>query len=226
MNSEQSSLFAEDRPASPSVWPGSDRARTMTAGSGTRLCALLKSSGPLGAFSRILLESSRWVSTEYWLTWKASSTPQGRLRFRLVRSMPPTSGNGSGSWPTPMAGTPAQKGYNAAGNTDSSRKTKALASWPTPKVSDDNQDRRTMSSTEMEWNREGGSRSSLPLVVKMLATWATPRVGVDYGTAEHCDLSGQVMNGSSAQTENTGALNPEFVCWLMGFPEGWLDFEP
>jgi hypothetical protein len=29
-------------------------------------------------------------------------------------------------WPTPMAGTPAQKGNNAAGNTDSSRKTVAL----------------------------------------------------------------------------------------------------
>src|SRR6185369_17776019 len=38
-----------------------------------------------------------------------------------------------GSWPTPMAGTPAQKGYNEAGNTDSSRKTVAVcpASWPT-----------------------------------------------------------------------------------------------
>lgn len=33
-------------------------------------------------------------------------------------------------WPTPMAGTPAQKGYNEAGNTDSSRKTVALASGP------------------------------------------------------------------------------------------------
>jgi hypothetical protein len=30
------------------------------------------------------------------------------------------------SWPTPMAGTPAQNGYNEAGNTDSSRKTVAL----------------------------------------------------------------------------------------------------
>jgi hypothetical protein len=29
-------------------------------------------------------------------------------------------------WPTARAGTPAQKGYNAAGNTDSSRKTQAL----------------------------------------------------------------------------------------------------
>lgn len=29
-------------------------------------------------------------------------------------------------WPTPMAGTPAQKGYNEAGNTDSGRKTQTL----------------------------------------------------------------------------------------------------
>lgn len=29
-------------------------------------------------------------------------------------------------WPVPMAGTPAQKGYNEAGNTDSSRKTQAV----------------------------------------------------------------------------------------------------
>jgi hypothetical protein len=29
-------------------------------------------------------------------------------------------------WPTPMAGTPAQNGNNAAGNNDSSRKTQAL----------------------------------------------------------------------------------------------------
>ena len=29
-------------------------------------------------------------------------------------------------WPTPMAGTPAQKGYNEVGNTESSRRTEAL----------------------------------------------------------------------------------------------------
>ncbi len=27
--------------------------------------------------------------------------------------------------------------------------------------------------------------------------------------------------GSSATTENSGALNPAFVCWLMGFPAAW-----
>lgn len=35
-----------------------------------------------------------------------------------------------GSWPTPMAGTPAQNGNNEAGNCDSSRKTVAMCQWP------------------------------------------------------------------------------------------------
>ena len=35
-------------------------------------------------------------------------------------------------WPTPMAGTPAQKGYNAAGNNDSSRKTVELCTVEGP----------------------------------------------------------------------------------------------
>jgi hypothetical protein len=29
-------------------------------------------------------------------------------------------------------------------------------------------------------------------------------------------------SGSSAPTEKRGALNPEFVCWLMGFPAAWV----
>jgi hypothetical protein len=32
----------------------------------------------------------------------------------------------------------------------------------------------------------------------------------------------QASNGSSAPTAKRGALNPEFVCWLMGFPQEWV----
>lgn len=32
--------------------------------------------------------------------------------------------------------------------------------------------------------------------------------------------------GSSEPTEKRGALNPEFVCWLMGFPTEWLSCAP
>ena len=65
------------------------------------------------------------------LRWKSLDMLFGQPICRLRGSARRTFDNGCGSWPTPMTGTPAQKGYNEAGNTDSSRKTVALASWPT-----------------------------------------------------------------------------------------------
>lgn len=35
-----------------------------------------------------------------------------------------------------------------------------------------------------------------------------------------------ISSGSSAPTEKRGALNPEFVCWLMGYPVAWLFATP
>jgi len=63
------------------------------------------------------------------------------------------------AWPTPMAGTPAQKGYNEAGNTDSSRKTVALVGWPSPKASN---------TTGAGTRGEGGEN------LQTVASWATP----------------------------------------------------
>lgn len=47
-----------------------------------------------------------------------------------------TMDSGLAAWPTQMAGTPAQKGYNEAGNTDSSRKTVVLVGWCSPTARD------------------------------------------------------------------------------------------
>lgn len=87
--------------------------------------------------SRLQARTASLGSTLYRLTWKRRHTPSERSIPALRASALRTSGNGSTSersgWPTPMAGTPAQKGYNEAGNNDSSRKTVALVSgWPTP----------------------------------------------------------------------------------------------
>ena len=64
-------------------------------------------------------------STWFKMTWKRRATPSRRSISAL--SAETISGSGYGFWPTPMAGTPPQKGYNAAGNTDSSRRTVWLA---------------------------------------------------------------------------------------------------
>jgi hypothetical protein len=70
------------------------------------------------------------------MIWKDVDTPSGRLVSLLRASGRRTSDSGCGSWPTPMAGTPAQNGNNAAGNTDYSRKVVELSSWATSATRD------------------------------------------------------------------------------------------
>lgn len=52
--------------------------RTMTAGSGIRLCASLQPSDPLGPFLKTLLESKTFSSMEFSLKWTAKAIPRQR----------------------------------------------------------------------------------------------------------------------------------------------------
>jgi len=142
------------------------------------------------------------------------------------------------SWPSPMAGTPAQNGYNEAGNTDSSRKTVELVSWPTPRVT---------TNTGGYGNAERGlnpKNCKLEDSVQLAASpWVTPQTK-DFRTGQakryiegkhavsindqvmlaQLTDSGEMPSGSIAATGNgvlSGQLNPGHSRWLMSLPPIW-----
>lgn len=108
---EQSTLFLEDFLASLSVWPGSEKARKITATYGRKCSELYRKQGPLGLLVKMLLESLTWHSKVCFLTWKVSGMKPNVLLFQLVPWMPRTDEIEFGLLPTPVA-TLAHSGFS------------------------------------------------------------------------------------------------------------------
>jgi hypothetical protein len=101
-------------------------------------------------------------------------------------------------WPTPTSLAPARNGQNEAGNSAglvAIRKHAMAASWPTPQA-----------------------RDHFPAHTP---EYVASKKALGHGMANLNDVVAH-SNGSSAPTEKPGALNPEFVCWLMGYPTEWV----
>ena len=144
-------------------------------------------------------------STLFKLTWKEKVTPAGRSVSRLAASGRRTSDKDCGSWPTPCQqdgpnGGPSQgtdrlpgavsltswatpktadcKGapYETTENRRTElRKQAYQASWPTPKLTDDNLSRRSPEAME-RWRNRPNAGSELAEKAD-LASWPTPIVG-------------------------------------------------
>lgn len=206
--------------------------------------------GPLSSWeNRLRRRLARTGSTECLLTWKQRTTPAGRSLSQLVPSTRPIAGTGSGLWPTPAArdwrSEKATDEFYRAWASSPKGKTLpmqiALAMWATP----------TSLALAKNGNNEAGNSAGVVSIrahaLASVALWGTPLAQQANGEPEQflqrkrdsvargnsmgislSDLNMQVKaahgsgrTGSSATTEKPGALNPAFVCWLMGFPAAW-----
>lgn len=181
--------------------------------------------------------------TLFKMTWKERVTPLGRRICRLAASVLRTSGNVSGSWPTPSAsGFEARDvqrleqrrkeckertgNGNGFGLTLGQAVQVHLSSWPTPIQSDATGGPRPP-------GQGSGSAPGLQTAAK-LTSWATPRsteAGHSTGNPERAmnhrsrledqvflAASGQMPSGPTAEMGSIGQLNPAFPCWLQGLP--------
>ena len=82
--------------------------------------------------------------------------------------------------------------------------------------------------------RRRKSRQKRGIDLQTMALWATPKVSTgkyQYGKnrkkilnleGQTAMISGKTDSGSIAPMEKKGSLNPQFSCWLMGFPKEWV----
>ena len=91
----------------------------------------------------------------------------------------------------------------------------SLAGWPTPTV---------------QSNRGPTIKKDGLWDITQLSGWNTPLGGDSIGDAnagkDARKVNGLISNGCIVPTENHGQLNPEFVRWLMGFPQEWGSCAP
>ena len=106
-------------------------------------------------------------------------------------------------WQTPVADDCVDRAkgkWNSRGEPKLSGQAIA-AMWPTPVANDDNKS--PAAHMAMKARMKGGPRNCITSLQVM------------------AKADGAALAGSSDTTEKPGALNPAFVCWLMGFPPEW-----
>ena len=197
-------LICGDTLASRKVQQGSKEARKMTVGSGLLCLPSSKNTDQIGLLEKMLLGTSIWNSTMCLLTWGAKATPQGRLLFQLVPSMPPTGETESGFWHTP--------------NTMDSLPPRGVDALK----------------RQYENNRRGRTEHSTlreqVIYPKPKVMFPTPTANEDAAGTPNGKMQKMLGNcpevrGKTEEEWNSGTLNPMWVEWLMGFPIGWTELE-
>jgi len=219
----------QDIHVNPFLPQGSARERRTTATSGRTSAQSLHTKDHPRTFSKTLMATSVWGSTQCSLTWKPKATPQGRLLFQLAASVHRTEETESGLWATPrttdVTGGPRQldeKGYRVSKTNPNLKFGANLADqvkmWPTPRASEykDCGPVGSKSHTHMY------DRKYLCATVKM---WPTPSASEHKAGLPGDKMQKMLGNHPEVRNSGTGTLNPTWVEWLMGYPKGWTELK-
>ena len=181
--------------------------------------------------------------------WKPWATPWGQSLSKPRARVRTTSETDSGLWPTARAnkrGPPDSHGNVAMWTTPRASPSENRSAKPTPaqmrgkhgeylsvQAAQAAQALWPTTTTTTRDYKDGAYNPSVPINSLLGRTvWPTPMAGTPAqngnNEAGNNDSSRKMvaLAGSSAPTENRGALNPEFVCWLMGYPPEHLSCAP
>lgn len=207
---KQSPSYQAASPASPSPPQGGGKGLRMNAIYGRRCAGLLPSCGPVGCLGKMLLASSIWGSTKRFLTWQKRDTLFSHSYFRLAAS---------------------------AHGMSASELLSLRLMFPTPLASDKGTARDAASldvflSEGGIFRKRNKNGSIWSLSLSAAVFYLTPVASDSFRSTlkpsaydpakKDGNLSAQVVF-QEQPVSDTAALNPDWVEWLMGFPQGWTD---
>lgn len=196
---EQLTLFPEDSHASPSPWLESKREKGMIDTYGRRCSELSPSCARVALSVRTFLESSRLPPGRWSRIWSVLAITSSCLILRLRLSERGTDDQEYSSSESQMWPTPTTVGCTIA----SEKRINLIADGKT-----------TFASNQGE--RGGLSNLREHVLARTKGLWTTP-----------CAADAQGSHGGnnhrSLRTDVAGQLNPMWVEWLMGLPQGWTD---
>ena len=202
--------FPADSHASPFPPLESAKALRMNATCGRKCAGLLPNCGPLGCLGKMLLASSIWGSTKRFLTWQKRDTLFSHSYFRLAAS---------------------------AHGMSASELLSSRLMFPTPLASDKctNRDAQNLDVFLSEggiFRKRNKSGAIWSLSLSAAVYYLTPAASEGYrstlkpeafrNSSPTSNLSAQMI-AQEKPVSDTAALNPDWVEWLMGFPQGWTD---
>ena len=197
-------------PASRSVQQDGRKDLPIRGISGRKWQELFPNSSPIGCLGRMLPGLSIWGSTRRCLTWSVRATLFKHSYIRLAAS---------------ARGMSAQELLSSR------------LMFPTPLASDDRNVKDAINMNVylsengiFRKTNKNGARWSLPLSAAVF--YLTPIASDGFRSTlkpetmkqskDKSSLAAQIIKQENPMSD-TAALNPEWVEWLMGFPQGWTD---